>query len=332
MPRGFLKRPSMLMSKNHMTSVWSWDHCFNALALSYRNHGAAWEQFMLMFDFQDETGRLPDSVNDSRIIWNYVKPPIHGWTLLKMLENGIKLSENNLIEAYAALEKQIRWWLNYRNDGGLCRYAHGNDSGWDNSTVFSAVPPVCSPDLQAFLAVQADALSKLAKRLNMPEKSEMWRIKSDEICGNFFDKCFIGGLPAAFKSGTREVIENQSLLPYICLILGERIPAEYREKMIGKLKTDGFISRYGFATSPAYRADGYWRGPIWAPSTVILCDGLAKCGETDLAKEAAAKFLNMCGTSGFAENFDAETGEGLRDRAYTWTSSAAFILAREYLT
>ena len=31
-PRGFLTRPAMLMSKNHMTNVWSWDHCFNALA------------------------------------------------------------------------------------------------------------------------------------------------------------------------------------------------------------------------------------------------------------------------------------------------------------
>lgn len=36
MPRGFLKRNAMLMSKNHMTNVWSWDHCFNALALSYK--------------------------------------------------------------------------------------------------------------------------------------------------------------------------------------------------------------------------------------------------------------------------------------------------------
>ena len=26
---------AMLMSKNHMSSVWSWDHCFNALLLSY---------------------------------------------------------------------------------------------------------------------------------------------------------------------------------------------------------------------------------------------------------------------------------------------------------
>ena len=64
---------------------------------------------------------------------------------------------------------------------------------------------------------------------------------------------------------------------------------------------------------------------------MILCDGLKKCGEEELARGTAWKFLQMCRTSGFAENFDAVTGEGLRDRAYTWTSSGAFILACEFL-
>ena len=34
----------------------------------------------------------------------------------------------------------------------------------------------------------------------------------------------------------------------------------------------------------------------------------------------------------FAENYDALTGEGLRDRAYTWTASTAMILVREILS
>lgn len=336
-PRGFIKRPAMLMSKNHMTNVWSWDHCFNALALSYKNPTAAWEQYMLIFDFQDVCGRLPDSVNDSKVIWNYVKPPIHGWTLMKMLENGMQLTRNQLAEAYSKLSKHTLWWLNYRDfDGdGLPEYVHGNDSGWDNSTVFAAVPPICSPDLQAFLIVQMSALSEIAGRLNMQNESKMWKTKSDNMLRLFLDKCFADGLSIAFRSGTHEIIENKSLLPYLCLILGEKLPKNLRENIIEKLKTEGFINNHGFATeshdSPAYRSDGYWRGPIWAPSTVILCDGLRRCGETDLARDTAQKFLQMCQKSGFSENFDAVTGEGLRDRAYTWTSSGAFILAKEFL-
>jgi hypothetical protein len=40
----------------------------------------------------------------------------------------------------------------------------------------------------------------------------------------------------------------------------------------------------------------------------------------------------MTEQSGFAENYDALTGEGLRDRAYTWTASTAMILVSEILS
>ena len=63
---GFLQREAMLMSKNWMKNVWSWDHCFNAIALSYGAPALAWDQFMLLFDCQDATGLLPDSINEDR--------------------------------------------------------------------------------------------------------------------------------------------------------------------------------------------------------------------------------------------------------------------------
>ena len=40
----------------------------------------------------------------------------------------------------------------------------------------------------------------------------------------------------------------------------------------------------------------------------------------------------MVSASGFAENFDAVTGEGLRDRAYTWTASAFLVMCHEFLS
>ena len=35
--------------------------------------------------------------------------------------------------------------------------------------------------------------------------------------------------------------------------------------------------------------------------------------------------------SGFAENFDALTGAGLRDRAYTWTAAVYLLLAADHV-
>jgi glycogen debranching enzyme len=105
--------------------------------------------------------------------------------------------------------------------------------------------------------------------------------------------------------------------------------------VIGIVSSERFFTAYGFATespaSPFYRDNGYWRGPIWAPSTMLMIDGLEKCGEATLAQEAARRFVAMTANSGFAENFDARTGEGLCDLAYTWTASVALVLARDYL-
>ena len=131
------------------------------------------------------------------------------------------------------------------------------------------------------------------------------------------------------------VIHSQSLLPYISLILGKRLPERIRSSMLEKLSGDEFQTLHGFATesplSPLYVSDGYWRGPIWAPATLLMVDALSACGAEALAKQTAERFIQMCEISGFAENFDAVTGAGLRDRAYSWTASVYLILAHEYL-
>ena len=94
----------MLMSKNWMTSVWSWDHCFNSIMLSYHLPELAWDQFMLLFDHQNATSLLPDSINDACGVWNYCKPPIHGCALRWMMRN-MHLSVSQMQEAYQCLCK-----------------------------------------------------------------------------------------------------------------------------------------------------------------------------------------------------------------------------------
>lgn len=73
-PAGLVTRPAVLMSKHWMDKVWSWDHCFNALALAPGLPELARDQFHLPFDHQDETGALPDSVTHSEVLHNFVKP------------------------------------------------------------------------------------------------------------------------------------------------------------------------------------------------------------------------------------------------------------------
>lgn len=335
-PCGALKRESMFMSKNWMCNVWSWDHCFNAMALAYNNPKEAWDQFMVMFDFQKPSGNIPDSVNDSKIVHNYCKPPIHGWALRKLM-HIMEVSHSQLEEAYDKLSRWTNWWLNCRdeNNDGLCEYTHGNDSGWDNATAFSQLPPTTLPDLAAFLVLQMDVLSEAAEELGYQADSRMWKKRADEMLENMLKTLFEDGLPKALTGLNMEKVESDSLILYLPIVLGDRLPEEVRGKMLEVLKGEKFNTQHGLATespqSKYYESDGYWRGPIWAPSTMIILDGMMECGEKEFVQEATHKFCRMVQNSGCAENYDAITGEGLRDRAYTWTASVMLVMAHEYL-
>ena len=85
-PLGFVTRETVLMSKHWMDKVWSWDHCFNALALAPSHPDLALDQFLVVFDHQVATGALPDSVTHSEVLYNFVKPPIHGWVFSLLRE------------------------------------------------------------------------------------------------------------------------------------------------------------------------------------------------------------------------------------------------------
>jgi putative isomerase len=60
---------------------------------------------------------------------------------------------------------------------------------------------------------------------------------------------------------------------------------------------------------------------------MIVADGLDDIGEHELADSLRESFCQIAQKSGMAENFDAQTGVGLRDPSYTWTSSVYLIFA-----
>jgi glycogen debranching enzyme len=337
-PEGNFTRPAMYMSKNWMTGLWTWDHCFNAMALAYHNPSLAWDQLMIPFEYQTTDGALPDRIDDKHLIWNFCKPPIHGWALKWMMDHSDIITSAHLREVYEPFSRWTHWWFNYRDldQDGIPEYHHGNDSGWDNATTFEAGLPLEGPDLASFLVIQMEALGEIAGRIGKKSASNEWWNKAENLLEKLLAHSWRGDHFIAPRSGDHRHFESQSLFLYLPLILGHRLPKDISTALIQGLTQPGrFITDYGLATespsSPLYQPDGYWRGPIWAPSTLIIVSRLADCGEKQLARDLSQKFCSMASRSGMAENFNALTGEGLRDPDYTWTSSVFLILAHKYL-
>jgi glycogen debranching enzyme len=333
-PCGQFIREPIFMSINWMDQVWSWDHCFNAMALAKGHPELAWDQWHLPFDHQDEFGAIPDGFNDVFKHYNFCKPPVHGWTVLELLKTAPTPDPDELKTIYTRLAKHTQWFLKHRKISGqtLPYYLHGNDSGWDNSTMFDQGVPLIAPDLASLLVVQCEALAELAATCGDAEAAATWTQERDALLQALIDELWDGTcfVPKRLEAGKEWIsVPSNSLIPYIPVFLGNRLPEEIHRTLATGLAR--FVTPHGIATeapdSPFFTTDGYWRGPIWAPSTCLIVKGLMDSGHTELAERIRHGFLTTCANGGFAENFNALTGEPLRDKAYTWTASVFLLLA-----
>ncbi len=379
-PAGALTRPAVLMSRNWMDAVWSWDNWFNLTALASAHPRLAMDQALLMADHQDAHGAYPDSVDADGPLYTFSKPPVQGLLLRRLRRTDPRflsttrpagggtagfagavagatgvvgypgappperasgapprslrlLNPARRRALYATLAASTRWWLTHRRWPGsaLCHYLHGNDSGWDNSTMFDAGAPLEGPDLNAALVVQCGELALLAAGLGQATEAAGWRRQADRLRAALLRELWDGDGFAARRCVDGHRVRCRSLIPLMPLVLGEALPQPMRAALLAALPA--FITDHGLATedpaSPDYAEDSYWRGPIWGPSTLLMVDALRGIGETATADRIATAFCRTCVRSGFAENFAATTGAPLRDPAYTWTASAFLCLARD---
>jgi len=114
-PTGLIKRPTLFMSKNWMDNVWSWDQCFNAMALAAGHPQLALDQMLTEVDHQDDFGAYPDAFNDLEIHYNFSKPPVHGLAFDEILKRLPSPPSREVMETMVrSLGKQADWWMTYR--------------------------------------------------------------------------------------------------------------------------------------------------------------------------------------------------------------------------
>ena len=328
-PFGFFKRDAMLMSNNWMRAVWSWDQCFNALALAGKHNELSFAQLIMPFDYQEDNGKLPDLVCDDAAFAYCTKPPVHGLFAKKLINIGA-IPDNELSGLYKKLVLVTNWWFEERDDNknGICQYNHGNESGWDNSTLFDDNATKETPDLTAYLLMQIDAIIYISEKLGRLDDTKCWKQRFSDLMFKY-NKYFSASPDFAQEEG--------SLLSLMPVVLGEFMAKNQFNKIVSLLSEENnYLTAYGLATESIksvnyIKGASYWRGAMWAPAVYIIVDGLRRGGEDKLARKIALRFCKtISGKDGIYENYDSLTGEGYDDPAYTWTASVFVQLIEEY--
>jgi hypothetical protein len=336
LPEGYIKHPVLLVSKNIMNMVWSWDYTFNALALVDKQPKLAYDQFLAVAALQDEDGAYPDAFHARRVVRAFVKPPIQGYILEKMY----KINPPNSVvrqKIYHSVADFTTWWLGYRTgEDGIPLYHHGNESGWDNGTVFKDGLPVQSPDLSTWLILQMEFLAAEAAEFGFDDEADWWKTRSDKLLQDILIRLGKDNSFMAIKMPENNQVKSESLMLFIPLLLGSKLPEAMRQQMIAELLAPGrYFTDYGFASEPIdselFFEDGYWRGAVWPPTAYIFTDILLRNGCDEQARQNAVAYCDMCLDNGFYENYSVLDGHGLRDCGFTWSASIFMILIRDLL-
>jgi glycogen debranching enzyme len=130
--------------------------------------------------------------------------------------------------------------------------------------------------------------------------------------------------PSEASSGRIRTLD--ALLP---LLVTARVDAV--ESVLADLVDDaayggGFGPAAVHRDEPTFSSTTYWRGPAWPQLSYLLWLAADRSGHRDPANELAQRLVAGATTSGFAEYWEPDTGEGLGARPQSWTTLAAVVV------
>ncbi len=181
----------------------------------------------------------------------------------------------------------------------------------------------------ALLIVANQSLTRIALDLEVPIDRELeasfrrtegalgqlW----DQSAGQYFSRNAVSG----------RLITTPTIATFLPLWTG--IPSRTQtDRLVALLQQPGFWSAFPVPSvptdAPEFEADRYWKGPTWINMNWAIIQGLAACGETDLADDLRRRSLQLIDRSGFAEYFSPLTGAGFGAHEFSWTAALALDL------
>ena len=332
-PSGRMEYPLIFMTGRAMAS--SWQMIQNAVAfkdnIPLRN-----AMLLNMLCEQSPLGQFPDFYDDSRSNAQGIKPPIQGWGLRWIRKDHdlfSEMSEKDLLRLYQGYGAWADWFMKYRDEDhdGLPEYEHGDECGFDDSSIFVTTPEAETPDLPAYLILLFEQLGDIAGFLGKTTEQDAWYRRGEEMLSLLISELWDGEMFIARTARTHEPIRSGSLQHYIPFVLGKRLPQEIIDKMTADLLEEGvFLSPYGLASermdSDQYRIMGMARGFVLPPQHLLILTGMYDAGKEEEAKMIAKRYCLAMKDNGFNMLIDPkEAGRG--SFGCTWPTCVFLILA-----
>jgi hypothetical protein len=342
------KRPMVKMVHSLFEGAFVWQQPMQAVWLS-NDPELSWQVFISGFDNLDANGRMVDGLGFRATVGGLtLKPPVHGLALMWLLDHGIykDIPDSEWGVVYDGLITWTNYFLNFRDKDkdGVAEFQSLLETGWEDAPYYDNGFPCASPDLNALLALQMEAIARLGKKLGKPAADIAgWETKSKELVGKIIDKFWDGERWFAYNLETGEKSKSTTISLYVPLVLGNRLPQEIIDKSIALMfGPDGFNTPFGLASeglTSDYFHHGFTQGCVITPTQFIFVLALESCGRSDLAKTVAQNYCTALSKHGFIHIYNPITGHD--DRSLTawaepglfwsaWTSSCYFSFAALY--
>jgi hypothetical protein len=341
------KRTMVKMIHSIFEGAFVWQQPLQAIAHS-RDLETAWDIFCSGFEHMGEDGKMTDSLTFEDVPSFGLKPPVHGTALLWLMDNTdfSKIPADSKKWVWEGLKKWTDFWTDTHDvDGdGVMEFAGLLETGWEDAPYFNVGFPCASPDLNALLALQMEALARLGRDIGKPEsENAAWDAKSKTLIGKIVEKFWNGTEWFAFNAKTGEKSDSHTVSLYFTLLLGDKLPKEIVDKSIAYMFGENhFDTPYGLATETIdsdYFFHGFTQGSVITPSSFWMSIALEACGRADLAKKVSRAYCATLRDAGFFHIHNALTGLG--DRSLTafgekglfwsaWASGTYIYLAGRY--
>lgn len=337
-PTGTITHNMILMISSEIAS--QWQMCQNAVALQ-EHPDLAIELLLSPLDRVSPVGQFSDLYNDATGVTQFIKPPMHGWAIKQIMKHHDLLAEvgrEKTEQLYQAVGRWGDWFMNYRDDDGdgLPSYEHGDETGFDDCTLFIDHMQMTSPDLSAYLVLLFEAEGDLAGLLGRSEEeANAWYDKSKALLERMIEDMWDGEHFVGLVPYTREKVFSKSFIHYLPIILGDRLPAEIVDKIAHDLTVEGeFLSPYGIATE---RMDSDWlnvtersisRGNIVPPGMIYICTGLFESRRRDAGRLIAGRYCTALMKQGMPFLINPLAGNVFGFSGGSWPACAYTIIGR----